>query len=178
MTLALDARALRPMSRRCRACRSPSAVSWRIAAPYRSHGALYRDPKFPPSATIQFFFVSRPRVRPAYDTNFVSQHPHLARLRARCALCCRPPRPCRVQGRPYRGRARPCCAPFLARPGLRACCVPQYNLLYCDSIFKKWAVAHFSSSNLFFFPDPPIASLPLLKCSSLDHRNSYNSKFF
>ena len=67
---------------------APNAVSWHIAAPYRSPDALYRDPKWPPLAMIQyFFFVSRPRGRPAHDTNFVSQHPHLARLCARCASC-------------------------------------------------------------------------------------------
>ena len=62
---------------------APIAVLWHIVAPYSSPGTLYRDPKSPPSATIQFFFffVSRPRGRPAHDTNFVSQHPHLARLR-------------------------------------------------------------------------------------------------
>ena len=60
-----------------------------------------------------------------------------------------------------------------------AYCVPQYSLLYWDLIFRKWAVAHSSSSNLFpFFSNPPVASLPLLGCSSLDHCNSYNSKIF
>ena len=41
-------------------------------------------------------------------------------------------------------------------------------------------MAHSSSSNLFpfFFSNPPVGSLPLLKCSSLDHCNSYNSKTF
>ena len=39
---------------------APSVVSWRIASPYHSPGALYRDPKSPPSATIQFFFYRDP----------------------------------------------------------------------------------------------------------------------
>ena len=38
--------------------RAPSALSWHIVAPYRSPGALYRDPKSPPSATIQFFCIA------------------------------------------------------------------------------------------------------------------------
>ena len=107
---------------------APGAVSWRIAEQYRSPGALYHDPKSPPSSTIQFsFFVSRPKGRPAHDTNFVSQHPHLARLRARCASCHRPPQSCRARSRSYRGRAWPCFAPLMVSPGLpacSACCVP------------------------------------------------------
>ena len=61
-----------------------------------------------------------------------------------------------------------------------ACCVPQYSLLYCDSIFKKWVVSPFQLQQPFpfFFSNPPVASLPLLKCSNLDHYNSYNSKKF
>ena len=55
-----------------------------------------------------------------------------------------------------------------------ACCIVTQFFF-----FRKWAVAHSSSSNLFpffFFSNPLVASLPLLKCSSLDHCNSYNSK--
>ena len=62
---------------------------------------------------------------------------------------------------------------------LRATIQPAVLLLN----FRKWAIAHSSSNNLFFFfsflfSNPPVASLPLLKCSSLDHCNSYNYFFF
>ena len=88
---------------------------------------LYRDAT--PLRIMTHPTVSRPRGRPAHDTNFVSQHPHLARLCAHCPSCRRPPRPCCTHDRPYGGHARPCCAPLLARPGLRACsafCVPAH----------------------------------------------------
>ena len=84
-TLAPTARALRVVAR----VAAPSVVSWRIVALYRNPDALYHDPKSPPSTTIQFFFLSRPKGCLAHDTNFVSQHPHLARLRACCARAAR-----------------------------------------------------------------------------------------
>ena len=118
-----------------------------------------------------------------------------------CSSCCVPARPAAMPAQPVVCLLSLLCATIqlsllCATKQLSllcacsACCVPQYSLLYCDSIsnffFRKWAVAHFSSSNLshpptpppffFFFSNPPIASLPLLKCSSLDHCNSYNSK--
>ena len=89
---------------------APNTVSWRIATPYRSPGALYRDPGAV-QLTIQTLYRS------------ILTWPGCAR----CASCRKPPRPCCEHSQPYRGCARPCCAPLLARPGLRACsacCVP------------------------------------------------------
>ena len=39
---------------------APNAVSWRIAAPYRSPGALYRDPKSPPQPRYNFLYRNSP----------------------------------------------------------------------------------------------------------------------
>ena len=56
----------------------------------------------------------------------------LARSRC-CTSCRRPPRPCRAHGRSYLGRARPCRAPLLGLPGLRACsaCCVLAQLAVC-----------------------------------------------
>ena len=59
--------------------------------------------------------------------NFCIATPPLAKPRARCRTPLRASRLCRACGWPYCGRARPCRAPILACPGLRACsacCVP------------------------------------------------------
>ena len=68
----------------CRACHSPQR---RFVAHYCAISQPWRAVSQPKVAPLNhdtiffFFFVSLPRGRPAHDTNFVSQHPHLVRLR-------------------------------------------------------------------------------------------------
>ena len=121
-------------------------VSWRISTPYSSPGVLYRDPKSPPSATIQFF-VSRPTL-------------WQGRSCARCSPL-RTGQPCRARGWPYRGPllvvSQECSAVSWLCPSwpctpLRACVLLCHDTVCCIVTKPgKWAVAHSSSCNFFFF---------------------------
>ena len=48
----------------CVVSRAHNVVSWRIVVPYHSLGALFRNPKSPPSATIQNLYHDLPLARP------------------------------------------------------------------------------------------------------------------
>ena len=49
----------------CAMSRASCVVSWHIVASYHSPGALYRDPKSPPSTTIQFLYRNPLLARPS-----------------------------------------------------------------------------------------------------------------
>ena len=169
---------------------TPSALSWCIAVPYRSLDALYRDPKSPPSATIQFFFCIATQGSPSSRYKLCIAASSLDQA-ARCIASllnrvgCTTGSIVAVPGRvaPPSWRAQPCvpaqpavcllsllcaclvfCVPAQpavcllillcadsaycvhAQPAVcrlrllcscLACCVPQYSLLYCDSILEN-----------------------------------------
>ena len=137
-------------------------------AAYR--GALH-DTKSAPSATIQFFFYYRNRG--ATQLTIQTLYRSILILPG-CTSYRRPPQSCSAHSLPYRGRARPCRAPLLAFPGLRACsvcCVPAQpvtcllNLLCACSACCVLAQSIVCRLSLLCVPTQPAVCLLSLLCT-------------